>query len=81
MNFKWTVALSILSTGVNSWRSCLIDCDVCDYFTDTTWKTLVALVCITKLLIPPNICSSSKVFVTNLLTSLENITSVVSAYH
>ena len=40
------------------------------------------MVCITNLLIPPNNCNSSgKVFVTNLLTSLENITPVVSVYH
>ena len=37
--------------------------------------------CIANLLIPPNNCNSSgKVFVTNLLTSLENITPVVSVY-
>ena len=38
--------------------------------------------CIANLLIPPNNCnSSSKVLITNLLTSLENITPVVSLYH
>ena len=77
--FKRTVALSILSTKGSC--SSVIDWDLCDQFTDTTWRTVVALVCITNLLMAPNNCnSSSKVFVTNLLTSVENTTPVVNVY-
>ena len=54
--FKRTVALSILLTRGISCSSCFL-----------------IEVCMTNLLTPPNNCNSSgKVFVTSLLTSLEN---------